>query len=724
MASTIYNGSASVTTAYASSDIYTLAVSTSSITNISQQGSSVVIQTGSTAFTITGVTLAQLTNANFALQGGGMVQFGDGTSGTVADQFANTLNGTANDDILMGLGGNDSITAGNGNNLVFGGSAVTDTTDGNDIITSGTGNDTIYGNAGADNITSGGGSDLVYGGIGTDTITTNALTGNASVYGGGGFIDTVDGADNITVASSTGNLFLTGNAGTDTITVTTSSGNASVYGGLGADTINVTSTAGNNEIAGGSGPGTSSDVDNITFTGTGAANVTIYGGTTGTDTNDGVDNINATVAGGTAMIFGNAGNDVINLQTDGAASVYGGLGTDNITITSTAATTARVNVFAGPSDAGGTDIVDVTGMAAGTKATVYGGNGLIDAADGADRLLGGASDDTIYGNGGNDYIRSGDGNNTLYGGAGSDTFNVNLGAGTGESTTIADYNAPTETVLVGSILANSFTAASANASAISFTGTADTLNILGTTSTSGTVFSGWIDANNDGIVAGADGMLMVNTSTTGTALIGGANNDMIFGNSGNDSIIDGAGSDTIYGGAGNDTIALAADAVTDDVFFTSTGDGVDQITGFVSTVDNIRFGGGLQTANDDGTVAGTLQVTSATLTSGTPDVIDITNGTGTTEAFVISSAENGVVTAANLTSLAAVATEINIEATITNTTGNGADMLVVLESSDVAGTFGVYQYTEATGDTTVSASELTLLGVVTGNAVVAGDFSF
>ncbi|WP_279477947.1 calcium-binding protein [Aureimonas sp. SK2] len=549
MASLIYNGTTSQTTTYAASDIYTLAIAPGAVTNISQQGANVVIQTGATSLTIAGVTLAQLATGNFAYQGGGVVTFGDGTVDAIADQFGNTLTGTANADILMGLGGGDTINAGNGNNLVFGGSAQTDTADGADQITTGTGNDTIYGNAGNDTIVSGGGADIVFGGIGSDTITANALTGTASVYGGGGFTDTVDGADVINIAGSTGTLFVTGNAGNDTINVTGLSGTSSIYGGVGADSITVAATGGNHLIAGGSSAG-NTDADTISFTATGASNVTIFGGVGITDTNDGVDTITVTQTTGSAFIYGNAGNDVITLTTDGTASIYGGTGTDNIVVSSaTAATTAAVQIFGGPNAAGTTENISVAGLSAGAASTIYGGTGVNDSADGADSIIGGASNDLIYGNGGNDTIVSGAGNDTLFGGAGDDQFRI-TGFGT---KIVSDYGVGADTLVVNAAQLGVVTSASASTTAVQLTGgTAPNALTLNVTGTLGAQINGRVDATGDGVTAD-DGNLTIVTSGTAANVIGTANNDFLVGNSGNDTFVTGAGVDTIFGGAGSDT---------------------------------------------------------------------------------------------------------------------------------------------------------------------------
>jgi Ca2+-binding RTX toxin-like protein len=73
--------------------------------------------------------------------------------GSNANQTGGTaLNGTANDSIIYGAGGNDQINGLGGNDTLFGGT-------GNDTINGGTGNDRILGGAGTDSLTGGTGAD-------------------------------------------------------------------------------------------------------------------------------------------------------------------------------------------------------------------------------------------------------------------------------------------------------------------------------------------------------------------------------------------------------------------------------------------------------------------------------------------------------------------------------------------------------------------------------------
>src|SRR5262249_19840097 len=113
---------------------------------------------------------------NRGLEGIGFVK------GTVLDSYGGELDGTPENDLLIGNGlnevfrtgtGSDTVDTGDGNNVVFGG-------DGHDVITSGGGDDVIHAGSGGGDITTGAGSDLIYAGAGAENID-----------GGAGF-DTVD----------------------------------------------------------------------------------------------------------------------------------------------------------------------------------------------------------------------------------------------------------------------------------------------------------------------------------------------------------------------------------------------------------------------------------------------------------------------------------------------------------------------------------------------------
>ena len=73
------------------------------------------------------------------------------------------LQGFHGPQMLIALSGNDTLVAGGGRTVIYGGP-------GNDLLVAGTGKDLIYGGAGNDTIVGGSGINLLFGGSGTDTI--------------------------------------------------------------------------------------------------------------------------------------------------------------------------------------------------------------------------------------------------------------------------------------------------------------------------------------------------------------------------------------------------------------------------------------------------------------------------------------------------------------------------------------------------------------------------
>ena len=71
--------------------------------------------------------------------------------------------GTNNDDVIMGLGGNDVISGANGNDVICGGA-------GNDVVAGANGNDVLLGGFGNDTVTGANGDDVLFGGPGVDLL--------------------------------------------------------------------------------------------------------------------------------------------------------------------------------------------------------------------------------------------------------------------------------------------------------------------------------------------------------------------------------------------------------------------------------------------------------------------------------------------------------------------------------------------------------------------------
>jgi Ca2+-binding RTX toxin-like protein len=168
------------------------------------------------------------------------------SGGSKADTItASGNNGAANLPVRVdGRLGDDRITTGSGEDLVYGGA-------GNDTIGTGSGNDRIFAGAGNDTVNAGNGDDRVSGGLGNDTLNgdnnNDFIRGDAgddTIHGGNGddllygcgAKDTLFGdADNDTLWGCGGDDILWGGAGNDTLGGVL--GNNSVRGEGGIDTF-------------------------------------------------------------------------------------------------------------------------------------------------------------------------------------------------------------------------------------------------------------------------------------------------------------------------------------------------------------------------------------------------------------------------------------------------------------------------------------------------------
>ncbi len=254
------------------------------------------------------------------------------------------------DDTIVGGYGTDKIDAGDGNNVIYGdlrevvdaqgfiGLAADVLFGGNDIVKAGRGNDQIEGGFGNDFLDGGDGDNSIAGGWGADRIITG--NGGGTIWGG-----YQDDRRHRTASFDRGDDSVVAGIGSYTI-----------YVGRGDDEVTVMGT----------GPGA-------------AVRPLIRGG-------DGNDSLRVTH--GSAMIYGDAGDDLIE-SGDGDDYLDGGDGQDVI------------------HDLLGTDVID-----AGA------GNDIVDAGDG---------NNYIYGRDGRDRLQAGDGNNFVYGGWGNDDIIVGTG---------------------------------------------------------------------------------------------------------------------------------------------------------------------------------------------------------------------------------------------------------------------------------------------------------
>jgi len=182
--------------------------------------------------------------------------------------------GDAGNDILFGDNGNDTVDGGAGNDQVFGGR-------GNDNLTGDIGNDILSGNENDDFIDGGDGTDVLFGGTGSDSL--NGGLGNDTLWGGDGddFLLDVSGNNTllggngadvfIDVGNSTGRNTLFGGAGSDLFVIGAESLSSTgidvvrdFRAGAGGDVIDVTSVLNSVDFALGAGNGASVSATNST----------------------------------------------------------------------------------------------------------------------------------------------------------------------------------------------------------------------------------------------------------------------------------------------------------------------------------------------------------------------------------------------------------------------------------------------------------------------------
>ncbi len=421
--------------------------------------------------------------------------------------------------------------------------------------------------------------------------------------------------------------------------------------------------------------------------------------------------VTANALTGSAILSGSTHDDTItgSPQADtitggnGADTITGGAGVDSLVLTETvtAADLLKFNAVSGTSS----DSITVVGAAAS-------------AADDTGQ-------DTISGfDVANDVIQVTATNISTY------IHTTDLGVGTGTASAAgtagaADAYPASGNVLfidtdsdgtyndAGTLVLN---IASITSSGTSLIGAADFLTVAD------------VDQSVQYVLTGTTGNDTITTGDLADTVDGGTGNDTIIGGAGADNITAGAGVDVITPGAGLDTVTLPAGGTVDTIIFTAATDGSgvgvdgigDTITTFVSGEDKIKLDGALATLLDD-IADNTALANTAGIIDGNTSAAVAANVTTTAEMLILDTANVGTLAAANLGDVSAVATIL--EAQITLTAATGADALLVVESSDVAGKFGIYLYIETGGvQDQFDAADLTVLGIVTGDDVVAADF--
>ena len=542
-----------------------------------------------------------INNSNYNIE---TLEFADGSTinlsqtGWTLNQLnsAETINGTAYDDIIYANGGDDTISAGNGNDTIYGGA-------GRDTINSGNGNDVLVGGDDTDTLNGGAGDDTyIYNlGDGYDIITDSSGSDKIKFGEGITFADLkfANGADNSLL------IFLSEDK-TEAIQINNfiSNGNYRIEQLEFADgtTKNLSEmglTLGQYDCA---ETITGTDYDDVIY-GNGG-NDTLYGG-----------NGNDILSGGTGhdRLEGGSGDDtyVWNLN-DGIDTISDYQGTNKIKFGANIAqanlsfaqvgNNLRIIVNNDPSQ--GLIIesyysdtrrqIETIEFADGSEASVA--DLIENLVSLPDQVIEGTADDDILtGGDGNDTINAGDGYNDITGGKGNDTLNggydkdtyyYNLGDGSDiisdpygrDKIIFGEGISPSDLILQrdGNDLFISFSNNDNDSIRISRHFYDDDHKIE------------QLEFADGSTVNLSKGGLILHGTYKGNAIDGTSYNDTIYSGFGGDVINGGAGADIINGGEGDDTID---GSVGEDTIIWNLGDDLDTVS--FSNIDHLKFGEGI-----------------------------------------------------------------------------------------------------------------------------------
>jgi Ca2+-binding RTX toxin-like protein len=529
----------------------------------------------------------------------------------------------SNDSITLGDGTN-TITTGDGNNQITVGDGGNNLTlgDGENTVTAGNGGNIVVTGDGDNEISVGTGANLVITGAGNDTVTAQ---------GGGGTFDLGSGSNTATITSANGS--------TNTYTLTTSgSGTNQITGG--DNLYNITMGSGTNVVTLGDGTDAYNSTltlgagTNTITTGDGRHTITVGAGACSITTGGGQDDI--TTAGGGGAINAGAGNNTITVNsTDGSTDSYtlttSGGGTTNITGGDDNYTITAGYGVNSLTIGDGTSSITATGAGDNTITT---GNGAMTIAVGSSNnviVTGTGLVGITAGSGNNLITTAGGGGSINAGSTGTKSIVINSTAGSTDAYTITTSGTASTTVTAGDnnyaiILGSGANAVTIGSGTSSITALGAGINTITTGDGTMTIAAGAGDniiqtgtgivaitsGNGDNTIttAGGGGTIVLGggansvTVTTGNYSIAtGAGNDIITAGSGDNTINAGSGTNTIVVGGGNNTIAAGAgnDTIT-------TGAGNNTIRAGLGT-NVIAAGSGTNTMDfSDVTTALTITV--------------------------------------------------------------------------------------------------------------------
>lgn len=470
---------------------------------------------------------------------------GAGDDSISGNQTGNELIGNAGNDTLLGLDGNDQLTQGLGGGGSYGGN-------GDDTLYAGSGAETLDGGAGYDRL------DYLYSTAGVQVSTSvGKLTGGGWASGdtvvniealyGGGFDDYLwtDDAPN-TLLGRAGNDTLYGVGGTDVLYG--DDGNDLLLGGAAGDYLD-----------GGAGTDTASYI--------GATLINLSNGAHGGEAagdlftsierylgGDASDTMIAAGAGawfgggaGTDYLYG--GNGADTLQGGRGGDVLNGGGSLDIASYADAPEGITAQLFLNDGTTDGKITAGAWGSDTLTSIEAVEGSAFNDGLYGdlrANRLIGGAGDDTIAGGPGEDLLEAGAGNDRVF--VDADDFSADGGDGIdtlefeGATSVNLDFRTGNAYVSGQLMLLTSFEVVG---------GTGGNDAIVGT------------DAKAESFSGGTGGRDTLYGLGSSDTLIGGDDDDYLDGGDGDDTIYADAGTDTLVGGNGYDRVLFLTATIAD-----------------------------------------------------------------------------------------------------------------------------------------------------------------
>ncbi len=657
------------------------------------------------------------------------------------DTFSTSVNNLSSHDTVIGGNGTDYLSFSDAGTLS---SAVFTNISGVDIIALANGSNTLTLTNAIIASSDSGNSLTIAGGSGADTINASTVTSGhtISVAGGQGNDAITGGADDDTLSGGAGSDTLSGGAGNDIFAIGALADihtiAETINGGDGTDSLRFDITGSANISA-----ASFTSVENIAFHTNGnqitathsqwALFDSITGGSGGGATNTMVLVADSVVSAVRELDFTDKLNGIDTIQAAGSVEVdpdiYGEIITVNSNLTVISSSGGGSTIIGNDSVSATTITVDASNLNVG-HGNVYKGSAdfILTANKGivtADELQGqltvttaeNTTDDSAI------NITPGAGGLLLTADIANDAVRVNADnittgivsiVGSSQSNlTIANLRVDVDATLLSGTLTiedennnapNTFTITTGSGiTTITRNASDDIITVdalaLTKTAASDLILSGTADFTVTGLNANLDASGVINALTVtadnaAQTLIGGESDDTISAGSGGDTILAGAGADAItLAGDGNPDVDYIVWSTSSEGAAAGANSNYDVITNFNSTGDYIAFTGDIFSALASG---GSINATAPNINTNAYD-----KSTSDTAAF------STAVTDVALTTSGFTAV-IDAIGTVTVNADDVALFIVVGTSKS-----GIYYFTDdGNGNNSVSAGELTLLGIV------------